>query len=201
MCVKPAEVGGATPICDSHKIYEQIPENIRDKFERLGVMYTRNYSDIDLPWTEVFQTDNKSDVEAYCEQNDIQYEWLEDGLRTKQINQAVAVHPVTGKKSWFNQAHLFHVSGLDPAIRDDIIALRGEENLPRNTYYGDGSPIEEKDLALIKQLYEENQISFPWQAGDLMLVDNMAFTHGREAFSGERKVLVGMAVPYSLSKK
>lgn len=198
MCMLPSATGGATPICDSHAVYQAIPEAIRDKFEQHGVMYTRNYSDIDLPWSEVFQTQDKSEVEAYCHANDIQFEWLaEGGLRTRQVNQAVALHPVTGKKVWFNQAHLFHVSALPQAIRNDIIALRGEENLPRNTYYGDGSAIADADLASIKQVYQDLQIAFPWQQGDLMLVDNMAYTHGREAFSGERKVLVGMAQPYS----
>ncbi|WP_199609978.1 TauD/TfdA family dioxygenase [Flocculibacter collagenilyticus] len=197
MCLLPSTEGGETPICDSRTVYQQIPTAIRDKFERHGVLYMRNYSDIDLPWSEVFQTDNKAEVEAYCYENNIQFEWLENGgLRTKQVNQAVAIHPKTKEKVWFNQAHLFHVTALPESIRNDIIALRGEENVPRNTYYGDGTPISEADLNTIKAIYEKNMIKFSWQKGDLMLLDNMLFTHGRTPFSGERKVLVGMANPY-----
>ena len=33
----------------------------------------------------------------------------------------------------------------------------------------------------------------PWQAGDLMLVDNVRTAHGREEFEGPREVLVAMA--------
>ena len=32
-----------------------------------------------------------------------------------------------------------------------------------------------------------------WQAGDLMLVDNVRTAHGRERFEGPREVLVAMA--------
>jgi alpha-ketoglutarate-dependent taurine dioxygenase len=69
----------------------------------------------------------------------------------------------------------------------------GEDNLPRNTYYGDGSPIEPEALQLIRDLYEQNKIVFKWQKNDLMLLDNMLYTHGRTPFTGDRKVLVGMA--------
>lgn len=201
MCLLPAENGGETPICDSRIVYQKIPAEIRDKFERHGVLYTRTYSDIDLPWSEVFQTTDKSEVEAYCRDNNIECEWIPDGgLKTRQVNQATAVHPVTGDKVWFNQAHLFHVSALPENIREDIVSLRGEENLPRNTYYGDGSPIDEETLNTIKTIYEENAIAFKWQKGDLLLLDNMLFTHGRKTFSGERKVLVGMVQPYSSVK-
>jgi len=48
MCTIPAADGGATPICDSRRVYEQIPQDIRRRFERYGVMYVRNYSQIDL---------------------------------------------------------------------------------------------------------------------------------------------------------
>jgi alpha-ketoglutarate-dependent taurine dioxygenase len=39
----------------------------------------------------------------------------------------------------------------------------------------------------------------PWQAGDLMLVDNLRTAHNREPYGGERQVLVGLADPVRLS--
>lgn len=189
-----ASEGGATPISDSRKVYEAIPAEIREKFEKLGVMYVRNYSEIDVPWPEVFQTEDRSEVEAYCKENQLDFEWLgENHLRTKQVNQAVAVHPVTGEKVWFNQAHLFHVSNLQKEIQDSLLSVMSEDQLPRNTYYGDGSPIEPETLAAIRNAYEKHTLRFDWQCNDLMLLDNMLFAHGREPFKGERQVLVGMA--------
>jgi alpha-ketoglutarate-dependent taurine dioxygenase len=194
--ILPAQSGGETPIGDSRVIYKMLRESVREKFERLGVMYTRNYSDLDLPWSVVFQTQEKSVVERYCCENELEYEWLPDGgLRTRQVNPATAVHPGTGEKLWFNQAHLFHVSSLGKERAETLIAAMGKENLPRNTYYGDGSPIEAEVLEVIRAAYAQTKVKFPWQKNDLLLLDNMLFTHGREAYSGPRKVLVGMACP------
>lgn len=194
LCMLPPEQGGATPISDSRLIYQQIPQAIREEFESKGVMYVRNYSDVDLPWSEVFQTTEKSEVEAYCNANNMSFEWLSDNrLRTRQINAAVQLHPLTQEKVWFNQAHLFHYSNLEKESADTLLRVLGEENLPRNAYFGDGSAIDPGVLQLIRDLYEETKFSFQWQKNDLLLVDNMAYTHGRETFSGARKILVGMA--------
>ncbi len=46
---------------------------------------------------------------------------------------------------------------------------------------------------LINEVYEANTAREPWQAGDLMLVDNVRTAHGREHFEGPREVLVAMA--------
>lgn len=196
LCMLPSLTGGETPISDSRLIYPMLPAHVREKFEDKGIMYVRNYSNLDLPWSVVFQTEDRAEVEAYCKANELEFEWLEnDGLRTTQINPATAVHPVTGEKLWFNQAHLFHVSSLHKEVADTLIASLGERNLPRNTYYGDGSPIEAEALDAIRNAYEQTKIRFTWQRNDLMLLDNMMFTHGRESYTGPRKVLTGMACP------
>jgi len=196
MCIMLAETGGETPISDSRVVYNMLPKSVRDKFEQKGVMYVRNYSTLDLSWSVVFQTDDKSQVEAYCKANELTYEWLEsDGLRTRQVTSATVAHPHTGEKVWFNQAHLFHVSSSGKDIAETLLASLGEENLPRNAYYGDGSPIELEALELIRSIYEQTKIKFAWQKNDLLLLDNMLFTHGRESYTGARKVLVGMACP------
>jgi alpha-ketoglutarate-dependent taurine dioxygenase len=196
MCLLPAETGGETPIADSRVVYTLLPKSIRDKFQELGVMYVRNYSNIDLPWSVVFQTEDKTQVEAYCEANGLKYEWLDgDRLRTSQVNPATATHPRTGETIWFNQAHLFHVSSLGEEMASSLLESVGEENLPRNTYYGDGSRIEPEVLDLIRTTYEKTKVKFSWQKNDLLLLDNLLFSHGRESYTGPRKVLVGMACP------
>ena len=201
-CVKAAETGGATPIADSRAVYKDIPEDIREEFERRQLLYVRNYSDIDLPWTEVFQTEDKAQVSKYCEENDVELEWLEDGkLRTKQRTKASCIHPVTGEKLWFNQAHLFHISSQSEELRNSLLSVVGMENLPRNVYYGDGGIIDDEIIATIRKVYEKHLIAFNWKEGDLLLLDNMLFAHGREPFSGSRKILTGMSKPMSAANK
>ncbi|NQY65292.1 MAG: TauD/TfdA family dioxygenase [Alteromonadaceae bacterium] len=152
---------------------------------------------LDLTRSRIKKLD-KAEVEAYCNDNDIQFEWLENnGLRTRQINQAVMSHPKTGEKLWFNQAHLFHVSNLKPEVRESLLSVVGEESLPRNVYYGDGSEIDTADLDVIREVYLQTRLMFAWQKHDLLLLDNMLFSHARQPFEGTRKVLVGMAQPYA----
>jgi alpha-ketoglutarate-dependent taurine dioxygenase len=194
-CAVPAERGGATPIADCRRIYERVPIAIREKFERLGYMYVRNFGDgFGLPWQEAFQTEDRGAVDRYCAENRIEAEWRDGGrLRTRQVRPAVARHPVNGQWTWFNHLTFFHVSTLTPKVRDAVLAELKEEELPNNTYYGDGSAIEPETLETLRGLYHEETVSFPWQRGDLLMLDNMLSAHAREPFEGARKVVVGMA--------
>lgn len=194
-------LGGATPLADSRAVLARLPPALVDKFERRQLQYVRNYGSVDLPWSEVFQTSDRAQVEAFCAANDIAFEWTGDnGLRTRQITPATEIHPVTGDKVWFNQAHLFHVSGLPADVARDMLAVYRVEDLPRNVYFGDGAPIDVEDLDCIRAVYDELKFHFDWRQGDIVLLDNMLFTHGRQPYSGERKILVGMAEMRSRSR-
>ena len=117
---------------------------------------------------------------------------MEERLRTRQRCPAVARHPKTGEAAFFNQIQLHHVSCLEPGVRDSLLAMLGEEWLPRNVYYGDGSPIEDAIVGETRELSRECAVQFPWQERDILMVDNMLVAHGREPFTGPRKIVVAM---------
>jgi alpha-ketoglutarate-dependent taurine dioxygenase len=198
-CVQPARQGGRTPIADSRRIYVRLSPEVRERFERLGVLYVRNYGDgLGLPWREVFQTGDRAEVERYCREAGLELQWKDgDRLRTRQVRPAIRRHPRTGEPVWFNHALFFHVSSLEPATRDALLAGLAPEDLPFNSFYGDGSPIEPAVLAEIRAAFDAETVSFPWQQGDVLLLDNMLTAHGREPFSGPRRIAVAMADPYA----
>lgn len=196
-CVTAAEVGGATPIADCRRVLARIPAEIRDKFERLGYCYVRNFGDgFGLTWQEAFQTVDRAAVEAYGAEHEIEILWRDGGrLRTRQVRPAVAVHPGSGERTWFNHLTFFHLSTLVPALRAALAAEFAEEDLPNQTYYGDGTPIEPEVLDTLREIYAQETVSFPWRQGDVLMLDNMLSAHGRESYQGARKVVVGMADP------
>jgi alpha-ketoglutarate-dependent taurine dioxygenase len=195
-CMTPAAQGGETPVADSRKVFQMLDSEIKEAFMRKKVSYVRNYGQgLDLTWQQAFQTESRESVEEYCRQSHIDYEWLDGGqrLRTRQVCQAAAKHPQTAEWVWFNQAHLFHISNLGAAMAEQLLSIFTEEELPRNAYYGDGSPIELAVLDEIRRVYGEAEMVFAWQRGDILMVDNMLVAHGRMPYVGERKVMVAMA--------
>jgi alpha-ketoglutarate-dependent taurine dioxygenase len=202
-CVTAPRQGGATPLANSRKVFERIPQQIREEFGDRGVMYVRNYGDgLDLSWQQVFQTTDQSQVEAFCRREGLEFEWKDrNRLRTRQIRQAIASHSCTGELVWFNQAHLFHVSSLSPDVREYLLTEVNEAELPRHTYYGDGTRIDDSSLTEIRAAYEKETVTFAWQEGDILLLDNMLTAHGREPFVGPREILVGMAESYRVGRQ
>jgi alpha-ketoglutarate-dependent taurine dioxygenase len=197
-CDIAAAGGGETPIANSREVYRRIPESIRRRWRDKRLMYVRNYGNgLDVPWEQVFQTSDRAEVETFCARHEIQCEWRDDGnLRTRQICQSEALHPVTREPVWFNQAHLFHVTGLEPEVRETLLsAVDDPSELPRNVFYGDGTAIEENVLDEIRAVYADLMLAFPWQEGDILALDNMLTSHGRAPFRGPRRVLVAMAEP------
>ena len=193
-CAEPAARGGETPIVDSRAVYERLPERLRQRFAEKGVMYQRNYgSGAGLDWRVVFRTDRREEVEAKCRASRTACEWQpDDCLRTRAVRPAVIPHPVTGELSWFNQAQHWHISCLDVATREALLALFDEPDLPRHCYLGDGSPIAGEEMETILATYQELEVRFPWEKGDVMVVDNVLAAHGRNPFEGNRKILVTM---------
>jgi alpha-ketoglutarate-dependent taurine dioxygenase len=193
-CRVAAETGGETPLADSRAVLQYLPPSIVEKFRAHGVRYLRRLRGegpgLGLSWQEVFETDDREAVERYCRDGEIAFEWARDGgLRTRQDRHALINHPETGQLCWFNQVHQWHSSNLSPEDARIVAALPPEER-PLDATYGDGSEFDEETLAAIREAYVSCQVTFQWQAGDIVAVDNMAFAHGRRPFTGPREILV-----------
>src|SRR5437773_5310308 len=194
-CLTAAASGGATPVADSPAVLDALPADVVERFEQAGWLLICNYNDeIGASIAEAFGTDDRGAVESYCRNNAIQFEWQPDGaLRTWQRRSAVVHHPLTGQQCWFNQIAFLNEWTMDPEVREYLVDIYGKDGLPFNTRFGNGDPIGADVVQLIDEVYEANTTRERWQAGDLMLVDNVRTAHGRESFEGPREVLVAMA--------
>jgi alpha-ketoglutarate-dependent taurine dioxygenase len=196
-CVDAPTAGGATGVADSSAVLAALPAPLVERFEREGWLLARSFNDeIGASVAEAFGTDDRGAVESYCRAHEIEFEWQPDGgLRTRQRRSAVLRHPVTGRPVRFNQIAFLNEWTIDPDVREFLVDVYGQDGLPFNTRYGNGDPIGEDVVQLLNQTYEAHTEREAWQAGDLLLVDNIRSAHSREAFEGPREVLVGLADP------
>ena len=200
-CLVAPEQGGATTVGDMRAALRLVPEDIRERFARHGWLLVRHYSELaGLPWQTSFGTDQPAEVEAYCRENVIGADWLDDGtLRTQQRRAAIVTHPITGDQVWFNHVAFWSRWSLDETIREVLTDTYGPERLPFDTFYGDGGSLSLADTEALNAAYDAVTMRESWQPGDLLLVDNIRCAHGREAFQGLRKILVGMGDPVLLA--
>ncbi|MFD3548262.1 TauD/TfdA family dioxygenase [Streptomyces sp. NPDC058655] len=201
-CVTAPEEGGATTVGDMREALRLLPPELVERFARAGWLLVRNYSELaGLPWYKTFATEDKAVAEAYCEENTVGYEWVEDddSMITRQRRSAIVTHPVTGEKTWFNHFAFWNSRTLDPDIREVLVETYGEDGLPFNTYLGDGTRLTDAEVDAINEVYDRVTVRETWQQGDLMLVDNILCAHGREAYKGDRKILVAMGEPVALA--
>jgi alpha-ketoglutarate-dependent taurine dioxygenase len=198
-CLQPAARGGATPIANSRKVLQHLPRPLVERFVKQGYVLQRNLgTGLGLSWQNAFQTQDREVVENHCRANEIAWNWLPgDVLRTRQVRPVLARHPDSGELTWFNHMTFFHLSTLSQAIREALTVNFSSEEFPQNTYYADGSPIEPEILEALRRAYVHESVSFPWNAGDILVLDNMLTSHGRTTFEGPRRVVVAMARPCS----
>ena len=194
-CRTAATSGGQTPLADTRRLLARLDPSLVERFRQRRYMYVRNFGDgFGLSWQVAFQTEDRAQVEAYCRANRIEVEWKEGNrLRTRQVREAVHRHPETGELVWFNHCTFFHVSTLPPPVRDTLLAGFAADDLPNQTCYGDGAPIEPEVMAQLQAAYLAEKVAFDWQEGDVLIVDNMLCAHGREPFGGARRVLTAMS--------
>lgn len=191
-CEQPAESGGATPLCRSDVLWEQLrvscPEFAR-ACESKGLKYaivmpSQNdpASGMGRSWQSTLRASTPEEAEARLQALGYSWTWLDDGCLRATTPVLPAVRPLgDGRTSFFNQL---------------IAAFQGwkdERNDPSKAItFGDGAPLDRDAVNVATRLGEQLSFDMPWQRGDVVLVDNYVTMHGRRTFSGTRRVLASL---------
>jgi Taurine catabolism dioxygenase TauD, TfdA family len=184
----PAAQGGQTPICDGRRMLDAIDPVVRQEFMRRGICYVRNYhAELGNSWRIQFGASTRADVLNYCREWDIDVQWFAgDRLRTSCRRPAVIRHPQTRQLIWFNVLQMWHTYGIDPELLTAWRKVFAPEDYPMNCYFGDGAPIEDAYIAELYRAHAQLEVLFDWKTNDVLVVDNLLVTHGRNPFVGAR---------------
>jgi len=209
-CSTPAGEGGQTPVVDLRRVLARIPEFAVAELENRGLQYIQIVPMQPTPiltqtWPHMFGTRHHSEVERIAAEQGNECSWLEDGsLRLLARMPAFRRHPKTGERVWFNQAPVwcgsmseelaeFASSGgepLDAAGGKEDSGLGASKAL--DCCYGDGAALPFDLMDGVRRSVRELSVSFPWQRGDLLLIDNLRVGHGRTTYTGERLILAAL---------
>lgn len=206
-CNQAPDTGGETLIADVRRFDSEMSQAFREQIRRRGVRYRRNFrrpdwssgdGDLDTfhrPWTEAFSTTDPAEAEAGCRAMGLDFVWETNGSFSVIYNApGFVTHPRTGREIWFNQipSQSPNVSSVGTERAALYDRHYGDNPRPYETTYGDGGPIAHDELMAVYPLLECLEVAFPWQNGDLMLLDNFYVFHGRGAYTGHRDVQVAL---------
>jgi alpha-ketoglutarate-dependent taurine dioxygenase len=202
---KPAEVGGETTIGNMRRFMAMFPEDLREKLDRLGGRTVRNFAPrgaskgkrvTDHPdkrgWDDAFSTEDEAEVEQHCAAMGMRPIWNQDGTLTLITDlEPFATHPVTGERFYRLQIHTNKAFETPERIAVTR-ALRASQKIPSGHSMGNGEPLPDEDCETIRQLYCDVTVEWPWQAGDVMILDNLIVNHGRNPYEGTRDTQVAL---------
>jgi alpha-ketoglutarate-dependent taurine dioxygenase len=203
--------GGETPLADSRVIYERIPTDIRERFEQVGIRYSRYLygprwnpvnrlfnliSELHTSWMEAFATRDRAVVERVCAEQggSVHWDW-EQGARITNDLPSARLHPETGQKVWFNQAASFLATPRSTGLPRWLLYTAAHpfpHRRPFHSTLANGEPISHSQVNRINAAIESATVRFKWERGDFLLVDNYLVSHGRMPFKGDRRILVAM---------
>lgn len=126
--VEPAEGGGETPLCDFRRVWADLDEDVRARFEERGLRHVRNYAAPGAPespdptqlkpWPDMFGTEDHAVVEARSRAEGFEPVWVDgEALRLISTQPVVRSHPTTGEPVWHNHLTTFHRSTAEAELR------------------------------------------------------------------------------------
>ena len=193
-CEQAALAGGATPICRSDVLLNQLTQHLPEFVARCrehGARYSLTIpaeadatSGQGRSWRQTLNVESKEAAEARLAALEYDWQWLpDDSIRTTTPALPLIRHAPSGNEVFFNQLIAAFCGWRDQ---------RNEGT--RSVTYGDGSAFDAADVQSAVEIAYELVFDLPWESGDVALIDNYQVMHGRRSFSGQRSVLASLCM-------
>ncbi|KAG7351421.1 taurine catabolism dioxygenase TauD/TfdA family protein [Nitzschia inconspicua] len=117
----PNSTGGETALADFRKVYQDLPQKLRQKLATKKLLYRRTHRKIGevnthdvaamLSWPDLFGTNDKEEVEARSHQLSMPVRWEgsnNDTFVSEFSSEPFQLHPITEEPVFFNHANVFH---------------------------------------------------------------------------------------------
>jgi hypothetical protein len=173
-CLSAPSRGGATTICDGVELVRAMPDEVRRGLERRRLLYVKP------TWPALLDywlgTPNPSDAQLARPPVSCPYQF-------RRIDEQVV--------RFFSRPALHRPMFIDaPAFGNFLLFARFNNRRPDFPLLDDGRPVPEEWLQTIKAAGDAISIEIAWQPGDVLMLDNTRFMHGRSAIldAGERLI-------------
>ena len=198
---KAARGKGATFVSDNLKATDALlATELGEKLKNKGLCYHRNLTDrehfrdrepvgVYNHWQQSMLTEDPDEAARVAESRGLEVEWGENRLlKTRYYISAFEYFPTLDRNVLFS-------SVADDAMWFDtwprVMQLPDDER-PLKLTFGDGSEMTREEKQLFVDVYDRFGIPIDWDVGDVMVVCNYRFAHGRPGIhldAGEEREL------------
>jgi len=179
-CVKPPACrGGETIFVDGVRFLGMLPDSLRQRFERQGVIYQAVWET--ARWQTEFRVNSLEELDRLVAQNP-QCIYALQGEAIQVRCRMPAIQATLGGRQSFANGLLAHL----PAINHPRWHNRNAYSKPGNrVFFGDGEEIGEDVINPLIDIQDELAEAHAWKASDLLILDNARFMHGRNMTEGD----------------
>lgn len=179
-CLNPPSAGGQTTICDGVEIVRQLPAEIRRAFEGRRLLYVQPAMPEELArW---LGTPAPDDARLAAPPPGCPYAfWRAQGQIMRGFSRPALHRPMFAD---------------EPAFGNFLLFARYLLGLPGFPRFEDGSQVPGELVAAVKAVSDRLTVPIAWQRGDLLMLDNSRFMHGRTAVHDAEERLIAAYFGY-----